>query len=182
MTMSAYDSDFKIMKNILLMILGAGVLLLIVQWMKFGSTDHGLGFDLTGSAKAAAQRVAGEREYQILRERPQTFVDSFDEISLIDLVNQVISDKYTFRLERPQRTYHFRIIIEGKAYYWSFSEREFLPTRKSRIWDSDQSLLVHMSKKCSIFRSLNYKDREASFEQTRRQFDVSVNLDSFCRN
>jgi len=162
------------LKNLFLLILILAGLYFASIWNKYGEFENSLGFDLSASASAAAQRVAGDRPYLIVRERPQTFVDSFDEISLGELARTAWSSK------RGHRTYHFRIVVDQKSYYWSFQERAFLPTVKPGIWDSDESLLVHMAKKCSIFRSISGNERKASFEQTRWRFDVPVSLASYC--
>lgn len=171
----------------LLRMTGAAMLLVAlgiaaVNWMTYGETGRSLGLDLPESAQSAAEELAGDRGFLIVREDPQIFVDSFDEIDFGKLARRAFHEKYVYMFSRPQRTYHFRITVEGKSYYWSFRERSFLPTVKPGIWDTDESLLVHMRNTCSFYSSLPDTERSALFEQTERYYGVRVTLAGFCRD
>lgn len=157
------------------------VLIVGIVWVRYGAFDRRLGFDLAASAESAAMAVAKENKYLIVREQPHIFVDAFSDISLGQLIARSLNERSPLRFERSQRLYHFRILVEDKAYYWSFRERAFLPAQRRGLHDIDGSLAEDMRLRCERFLALDSDAQQERLTSIQQRYDIIATNNSFCR-
>jgi len=115
------------------------------------------GSDFVSDTTKAAARISDTVERCIFDDSRNIFVESFADLDVDKMIDKALNDTYPrFRLERPQRDPHFRILVNNRTHYWSFRERKFFAFRGDR-WSLKQGLARKM---CAY-----YQENPESFEK-----------------
>ena len=131
------------------------------------------GSDFASKATEAAASLTDAGERCIFDDSRNIFVKSFADLDLERIIVKALDDEYPrFRLERPQRNPHFRVLANDQTYYWSFRERKFFAFRGDR-WTLKQGF----SRKMCEYYSENPRSFEKAFWERDR---IRVGKENFC--
>ena len=125
------------------------------------------------NAESAATKLPDTENRCIFDDSRNIFVESFSELDVNRIIDKALDDKYPrFRMERPLRDPHFRVLSNERTYYWSFREKKFFAFRGDR-W----TLKGGLSQKMCDY----YTENPESFEMAFWERDgVSVERRHFC--
>ena len=126
----------------------------------FAKFWYKLGFEDTVAEALSA--IPGSEQACIYDDTRKIFVTSLNQLDVDRMIEQAVHNNLPLPRTNPFfRDPHFRVLANGKTYYWSFRNREFYPFRSDRL-----TLEGHGVRKCEAFRlspqafRQDYRDRE----------------------
>ncbi|MEX2470016.1 MAG: hypothetical protein WD396_09690 [Pseudohongiellaceae bacterium] len=107
----------------LVLVACVGLLLLRIGGQEAVMAWYGRG--LVSAAYASAEEIAGDSSYCVI---DRDGARSFEELDRRRLLLEAVEKRLGFTgMNQPPVSAHFGIAVDGRAYWWSFRQRQFLP-------------------------------------------------------